>query len=114
MDKSPGVPKNIPLIGGKKEQPQIQPHELIPAIVAQLKPTLDIILENVTALEGRMAVVEEVKQLFPAKIEVTVKTVESGSKLDVDSLSFEDAVKRAGYESVDVYLMQHGYKKENK
>ena len=70
MDKKQGVP----IIGGKKEQPQgIQMQELIPAIVAQLKPTLDLILGNVTALEGRMAVVEEVKQLFPSKIDVIVK-----------------------------------------
>ena len=47
--------------------------DLIPAIVQQLKPTLDLILGNVTALEGRMAVVEEVKQLFPAKVEVTIR-----------------------------------------
>ena len=70
MNKKQGVP----IIGGKKTQPPgIQMQELIPAIVAQLTPTLDIILENVTALEQRMAVVEEVKQLFPAKIEVIVK-----------------------------------------
>ena len=75
MDKKPGVPmgKKVHLIGGDKEQPQVTMQELIPAIVAQLKPTLDLILGNVTALEGRMAVVEEVKQLFPAKVEVTVR-----------------------------------------
>ena len=70
MDKKQGVP----IIGGKKTQaPGTQMQELIPAIVAQLTPTLDIILEKVTTLEMRMAVVEEVKQLFPAKIEVVVK-----------------------------------------
>lgn len=87
MDKKQGVPmgKEVPIIGGEKTQPQIQPHELIPAIVAQLKPTLDIILENVTALEGRMAVVEEVKQLFPAKIEVVVNKQEGlGWREEVD------------------------------
>lgn len=73
MNKKPGVAggKKVHLIGGDKMEPQ----QIIPAIIAQLKPTLDLILGNVTALEGRMAVVEEVKQLFPSqiKVDVTVK-----------------------------------------
>lgn len=74
MDKKQGVPmgKKVHLIGGDKKQPQVTMQELIPAIVAQLKPTLDLILGNVTTLENRVNVVEEVKQLFPSKVDVNV------------------------------------------
>jgi len=39
-----------------------------------LDPIMQNILTSIDGIERRLAVVEEVKQLFPAKIEVTVKT----------------------------------------
>lgn len=69
MDKNQGIPtKKVPIIG---EKAQIQ--GIIQAIVNQLKPQIDIILTSVEALEHRMNVVEEVKQVFPASINVIIK-----------------------------------------
>ena len=64
-------PSNIPILGQKVDKIQVQ--EVVNTIMAQLKPTLDIILENIDGLERRLAVVEEVKQLFPPKVEVIIK-----------------------------------------
>ena len=64
-------PSNIPILGQQVNKIQVQ--EVVNTIMAQLKPTLDIILENIDGLERRVNVVEEVKQVFPAKVEVVIK-----------------------------------------
>ena len=69
MNKPKVPPSKVPIIGGDKERDMA----LVNTILAQIDPVLQKILEGIDGLERRVAVVEEVKQLFPAKIEVIVK-----------------------------------------
>jgi len=73
MDKKQGVPqgKGVPIIGSKKEG-----QEIVNAIMSQLSPVIENILTAIDGLERRVAVIEEVKQLFPSSINVIIKKEE--------------------------------------
>ena len=73
MDKIKGIPERagskLPTIG----ENQIPVKEIVNQIAAQLKPTMDIILENIETLERRVEIAEEVRKIFPDKVEVIIK-----------------------------------------
>ena len=74
LDKKQGVPKGLPIIGGEKDkETKALINESIKAILARLDPIMQNILQNIDGLERRLAVAEEVKQIFPAHVTVTVK-----------------------------------------
>ena len=70
--KKPRVPQaKVPIIGQ-----QGKPDEFVRGILKYLDPILQSILNSIDGLERRVAVMEEVKQLFPQKIEVVIKKEE--------------------------------------
>ena len=73
MDKKVGMPKRgmsgLPTIGEK----QIPVQEIVDSIAAQLKPTMNTILNNIEGLERRLEIAEEVRKIFPDKVEVVIK-----------------------------------------
>lgn len=71
MDKKPGVPRNIPTIGGKAKSAEAE--DFVKQIMQYLDPVLQNILTAIDGIEHRLNVVEEVKQVFPQKIEVVIK-----------------------------------------
>lgn len=112
---NPPKDKNIHIIGNKfTEKDNEIINAAVNAIIEKVEPILNGIGQMVDSIDKRLAIVEEVKKIFPDKVEVVIKHENEGAKSELDSISFEDAVKRAGYKSVDAYLMQHGYKKEKK
>jgi len=69
--QKPKVPQSkIPIIGGTEKA---KSEEFVRQIMQYLDPIMNNILQSIDGIERRLAVVEEVKQLFPAKIEVLVK-----------------------------------------
>ena len=80
MDKKVSMPKRamsgLPTIGEK----QIPVQEIVDSIAAQLKPTMDIILNNIETLERRLEIAEEVRKIFPDKVEVIIKHEEKEKK----------------------------------
>jgi len=72
MDKKQGIPKTkIPIIGDKQKS-----EEFVRQVMAYLDPIMQSILTSIDGLERRVAVVEEVKQVFPASINVIIKKEE--------------------------------------
>ena len=70
--QKPKVPQSkIPIIGGTEKA---KSEEFIRQVMQYLDPIMQKILQSIDGLERRVAVVEEVKQVFPAKVDVTVKT----------------------------------------
>ena len=104
-------PSKVPIIGQKSADKE-KSEEFVRQIMNYLDPIMNDILQSIDGIERRLAVVEEVKQVFPAKVDVNVKMIEPQEELDVDSLSFEVAVKRAGYKSVADYILKHGYEEK--
>ena len=64
-------PSKVPIIGQSASKPQGQ--EIVEAIMAQLRPVIDSILTAIDGLERRVAVVEEVKQVFPSCVRVIIE-----------------------------------------
>ena len=78
--QKPNVPHTkVPIIG---EVDKVQGQEIVEAIMAQLRPVIDNILTAIDGLERRVNVVEEVKQLFPASINVIIKKEEEQALRD--------------------------------
>ena len=75
MDKKQGVPKGkkLPIIGGTEKE---KSEEFVRQIMQYLDPIMQNILQSIDGIERRLAVVEEVKQVFPAKVEVVIKKEE--------------------------------------
>lgn len=69
MDKKVGMPRGLPTIGEK----QIPVSEIVNQIAAQLKSTMDIILNNIETLERRLEIAEEVRKIFPDTVTVVIK-----------------------------------------
>lgn len=72
MDKKQGIPKGkgLPTIGGTEKA---KSEEFARQIMQYLDPIMNNILQSIDGIERRLAVVEEVKQLFPPKVEVIIK-----------------------------------------
>ncbi len=76
-DKKQGIPrgKGLPTIGGSNNEEVIK--NAIDTALATLTQHLDPMLNNlgqaIEELQRRVNIVEEVKQVFPAKVDVTVK-----------------------------------------
>jgi len=72
MDRKQGVPKSkgLPVIGSADKA---KSEEFVRQIMQYLDPIMNNILQSIDGIERRLAVVEEVKQVFPAKVEVAVK-----------------------------------------
>jgi len=71
-DKKQGIPKTkIPIIGEKEKS-----EEFVRQVMAYLDPIMQNILTSIDGIERRLAVVEEVKQIFPASINVIIKKEE--------------------------------------
>ena len=72
MDKKQGVPKSkgLPTIGGTEKA---KSEKFVRQIMNYLDPVLQNILTAIDGIEHRLNVVEEVRQLFPNKVEVVIK-----------------------------------------
>jgi hypothetical protein len=78
MDKNKGIPKKIntkgiPEIGGLDKQIEDSVAKHMQKLIGYLDPLIQNINLGIETLEKRVAVVEEVKKLFPDKVEVIVK-----------------------------------------
>ena len=82
MDKVPrtklNIKKEVPIIGGANKEMQevadktVEKH--MQRFMQTLEPIISALNQNVDTIERRLSVVEEVKQTFPSKVDVTVKT----------------------------------------
>ena len=67
-------PSKVPIIGQPRQSAdKAKSEEFVRQIMNYLDPIMNNILQSIDGIERRLAVVEEVKQLFPQKIEVLVK-----------------------------------------
>ena len=75
MDKKQGVPKGkkLPIIGGNEKA---KSEEFVRQIMQFLDPVLQNILTSIDGIERRLAVVEEIKQIFPQTVNVVIKKEE--------------------------------------
>lgn len=76
-DKNPGMPtgsKKVPIIGQKfTEKDNEIINAAVQAIVQKVEPILNGIGGMVDAMDKRVAVLEEVKKIFPDKVEVVIR-----------------------------------------
>lgn len=69
--QKPKVPSTkVPIIGGTEKE---KSEEFVRQVMNYLDPIMQNILQSIDGIERRLAVVEEVKQILPPKIEVTIK-----------------------------------------
>ena len=73
--------KDVPVIGGVNEATKKMIEETVDQRMQGLLKVLDPLVQNLhgelAEIEKRLSVVEEVKQLFPSKVEVIVKHTEN-------------------------------------
>lgn len=73
--QKPKVPETkVPIIGQSADKAKSE--EFVRQIMGYLDPILQNILQSIDGIEHRLAVVEEVKQVFPPKVEVVIKKEE--------------------------------------
>lgn len=77
-------PTKIPIIGSADKA---KSEEFVRQIMQYLDPIMNNILQSIDGIERRLAIVEEVKQVFPQTVNVIIKK-ESGGK--TSSLPPED------------------------
>ena len=107
----PKVPSTkVPIIGEKEKSAQSE--EFVRQVMQYLDPIMQNILQSIDGIERRLAVVEEVKQVFPAKVDVTIKhdyihgrmqnagKPEEGNTMLADEEYFERKVKHMSTENV--------------
>ena len=82
--KNPKVPQSkVPILG--QSSGKAKSEEFVRQIMQYLDPIMNNILQSIDGIERRLAVVEEVKQVFPAKVEVVINKQEGlGWREDVD------------------------------
>ncbi len=75
MDKKQGIPKSkgLPIIGDKEKEGRAMVQYLMEAMA----PTFEGITLAIDEIQRRLSVVEEVKKLFPDRVEVIIKKEKS-------------------------------------
>ena len=67
-------PSKVPIIGQTADKAKSE--EFVRQIMQYLDPIMNNILQSIDGIERRLAVVEEVKQLFPQTVNVIIKKEE--------------------------------------